>query len=140
LSLESVNEAGFFVSTTNTYGVLAPVDPGSDSQARRQATFDAVTGLADAICFSFRLPDGQYLRHSSWRLRVYPNDGSELFRGDATFCARPGSEAGSISWESFNYPGFFLRHRGNELWVDHSDGSAAFRADSSFRVRAALGG
>lgn len=137
-SLESVNQAGMFAATTDTYGVLIAAGTGSSSQTRQQATFEVVTGLNDAACFSFRLPDGKYLRHSSWRLRVNANDGTKLFRGDATFCVRPGSLSGSISLESSNYPGWFLRHRGTELWVDQSDGSAGFRADSSFRVRPPL--
>ena len=61
-----------------------------------------------------------------------------LFREDATFCVRPGSVPGSLSFESFNYPGWYLRHRGNELWVDHSTRTAEFAADSSFLVRGAL--
>ena len=116
------------------------MNASSDSQTRQQATFEVVAGLADAACFSFRLPDGRYLRHSSWRLRVFANDGSALFRGDATFCPRPGAVAGSMVLESSNYPGWFLRHRANELWVDQSDKSAAFLADSSFWTRAPLTG
>lgn len=138
VSLEAANEAGFFVSTTNTFGVLASVGPDNDSQSRQRATFEVVAGLADSSCFSFRLPDGQYLRHSSWRLRVFANDGTALFRGDTTFCVRPGSVSGSVSLESSNYPGWFLRHRGNELWVDHATGTAAFAADSAFRIRKPL--
>jgi RNA polymerase sigma factor (sigma-70 family) len=137
-SLAAANQTGLFIATADTYGVLIPVDSTSDSQTRRQATFDVVAGLADANCFSFRLPDGQFLRHSSWRLRVFANDGSALFRGDATFCVRAGSVTGSISLESSNYPGWYLRHRGNELWVDQADGSATFHADSSFLVRPPL--
>jgi len=138
VSLESVNQAGSFMATTDTYGVLIKASPASDGQTREQATFTVVRGLADPACYSFRLRDGRYLRHSSWRLRVSPDDGTALFQGDATFCVRAGSVAGSLSLESSNYPGWFVRHRGNELWVDHSDGSAGFLADSSFRVRATL--
>jgi hypothetical protein len=71
----------------------------------------------------------------SWRLRVFAHDGSELFRGDATFCVRPGALAGSVVLESSNHPGWFLRRRGNEPWVDHDDGTATFDADSSFAIR-----
>lgn len=67
-----------------------------------------------------------------------PDEGSKLFRGDATFCVRAGSAFGSVSLESSNYPGAFLRHRGLDLWVDFSDGSAAFRADASFWPRPPL--
>jgi hypothetical protein len=122
-SLESINTAGLVVTTANDLGVLAPVDASSDALARRRATFEVVRGWADASCISFRAHDGRYLRHSSWRLRLSQDEGSELFRGDATFCVRAGSVSGSVSFESSNYPGWFLRHRGTELWVDLSDGS-----------------
>jgi RNA polymerase sigma factor (sigma-70 family) len=138
VSLEAANEAGMFASTTNTFGMLVPVGSTTDSQARQRATFEVVAGLADPDCFSFRLQDGRYLRHSMWRLRVFANDGTALFRGDATFCVRPGSVSGSVELESSNYPGWFLRRRGNTLWVDHSDGTASFRSDCAFRVMAPL--
>ncbi|MET0495764.1 MAG: AbfB domain-containing protein, partial [Actinoplanes sp.] len=101
-------------------------------------TFTAVKGLADSRCVSFRYADGRFLRHASWRLRLNPDVGTVLFRGDATFCPRPGAVPGSVALESSNYPGWFLRHRGDELWVDQSDGSAAFLADGSFRARPPL--
>jgi RNA polymerase sigma factor (sigma-70 family) len=131
LSLASANTAGRYVAVSRDLGVLA----GADS---RQATFDAVTGVADGRCFSFRSPDGRYLRHASWRIRLDREQGTVLFRRDATFCPRAGATTGSISLESSNYPGYFLRHVGDELWVDQSDGSAAFRLDSSFVVRPPL--
>jgi hypothetical protein len=71
---------------------------------------------------------------------VFRDDGSRLFRGDATFCVRAGTLPGTVALESSNYPGWFLRHRENELWVDKFDGSTAFAADRSFYVRAPLGG
>jgi RNA polymerase sigma factor (sigma-70 family) len=135
VSLESANQAGQYVALVGTFGVLTPA---GDEPTRRQATFDVVTGLADSACFTFRTRDGGYLRHSSWRLRQSANQGTVLFRGDATFCVRAGAVADTVALESSNYPGWYLRHVGNELWVDRSDGSAAFRADSSFRVRPAL--
>jgi hypothetical protein len=76
----------------------------------------------------------------SWRLRVSEPDRSALFRGDATFCPRPGALPGSIALESANYPGWFLRHRDDELWVDRVDGGTALGADGSFLVRPALAG
>jgi RNA polymerase sigma factor (sigma-70 family) len=134
LSLESQNATGRFVANRSGYGVLTAASPAADATA----TFTAVEGLNDGRCFSFRYADGRYLRHSSWRLRLSPNDGTELFRGDATFCSRAGAVAGSVALESSNYPGWFLRHRDDELWVDQSDGSKAFLADGSFRVRPPL--
>jgi hypothetical protein len=69
-----------------------------------------------------------------------PNNGTVLFREDATFCAKAGSTADSISLESFNFPGRFLRHVGDALWVDPPDGTASFRTDGSFRIQPPLAG
>ncbi|MEV6345438.1 sigma-70 family RNA polymerase sigma factor [Actinoplanes sp. NPDC051851] len=138
VSLESVNAAGRYVTAAGTVGVLTAVTPANTTTARRQATFQAVAGLADPGCLSFRTADGRYLRHSSWRIRVAEEEGTALFRGDATFCPRAGAATGSVTLESANYPGWFLRHRNDDLWVDQAVAGAAFRADSSFRVRPPL--
>lgn len=135
VSLESVNMPGRFAATAGDVGVLESIDAGSAGPAGARATFEVVPGLADPNCFSFRGPDGRYLRHLSWRLQLSPDEGTALFRGDATFCVRAGVVAGSVSFESSNYPGWFVRHRSFELWVDHFDGSATFEADRSFIVR-----
>ena len=113
---------------------------GSDAEGRQRATFEVVPGLADTGCVSFRAQDGRYLRHLSWRIRLSPDEGTDLFRGDATFCVREGSVPDSVSLESSNYPGAFLVHRGTELWVDFSDGSPGFRSDASFRPLPPLAG
>src|SRR5207244_365927 len=78
--------------------VKGPVDP-------RDATFVAEAGLADPEdpqCFSLLAADGRVVRHSSFRLilaepedkQVFwqPQD-RQLFREDATFCARGTSSA-----------------------------------------------
>jgi RNA polymerase sigma factor (sigma-70 family) len=137
-SLEAQNAAGRFVSTEADLGILERAGRGSATEIRTAATFEVVPGLADADCFSFRVSDGRFLRHSSWRVRLDRAAGTTLFRGDATYCPRPGATAGSLSLESSNYPGWFLRHRNGQLWVDQSDRSARFRSDSSFVVRPPL--
>ncbi|MFI5842502.1 sigma-70 family RNA polymerase sigma factor [Catenuloplanes sp. NPDC051500] len=135
VSLESADVPGSFVSTARGVAGLAPAGPGSTASVRVTATFEVVEGLADARCHSFRFADGRFLRHSSWRLRFDLPDPSPLFRGDATFCALPGAEAGTIALESSNYPGWFVHRRGAELWVDQST-----EAESSFVIRAPLAG
>ena len=139
-SLESVNATGLVITTADDLGVLDRVGRGSDAEGRQRATFEVVPGLADTGCVSFRAQDGRYLRHLSWRVRLSPEEGTALFRGDATFCVREGSVPDSVSLESSNYPGAFLVHRGSELWVDFSDGSSGFRSDASFRPLPPLAG
>jgi hypothetical protein len=138
VSLESANEGGRYVSVAAGLGVLDAT--GTDRAARRLATFDAVAGLSDRTCFTFRTADGKHLRHQQWRLRTSTDQGTSLARGDATFCTRDGETTGSVSLESANYPGWFLCRRGNELWVDQPDGTAAFRVSASFRPRPSLSG
>jgi hypothetical protein len=126
ISLESADAAGRFVIVAGDRAALAPIGPASDATARRSATLTVVTGLADPACFSFRGPDGRYLRHASSRLRLSADEKTVPFRGDATFCARPGAFPGSVSLESSSSRGDFLRHVGPDLWVDTSDGSRSF--------------
>jgi RNA polymerase sigma factor (sigma-70 family) len=137
-SLESADDPGLFVTTEDDLGVLRPIGAGGALDVRRQATFTAIVGLAKPACFSFRTENGKYLRHSSWRFRLDPDQGTPLFRSDATFCVKDGAVAGTIALEASNYPGWFLHRRGTELWVDQANSSAAFRAESSFRVRTGL--
>jgi RNA polymerase sigma factor (sigma-70 family) len=139
ISLESVNMPGRFVIIEGSLGVLKPLTNGT-VPAGQLAALEVVAGLADPACFSFRGPDGRYLRHASWRVQLSQDEGTPLFRGDATFCVREGTIAGSVSFEASNYPGWFLRHRNFELWVDYADGTAIFGSDSSFVVRAPVGG
>jgi hypothetical protein len=93
--------------------------------------FTAVPGLADPNGYSFRAPDGRYLRHYAFKLRLDPT-GGDNFAEDATFVARPGATAGSVAFESFNFPGRYIRHRGFELWADLTTNTDLFRNDSSF--------
>lgn len=139
VSLESAAAPGQFVAVSGDAGVLTPVGPESDAAARERASLRVVSGLADPSCFSFRRPDGRYLRHSSFRLRLSLDEGTVLFRQDATFCARAGFRTGSLSLESYNYRGFFLRHVGDQMWIDKYDGGPEFQADGSFLVRPPLG-
>lgn len=94
-------------------------------------------GLADTRCVTFRSADGRYLRHRDLRLQLSTNDGSELFREDATFCPSPGAVAGSVTLHAQNYPGSVLRHRDGGIWLDGSDGTRAFAGQASFIMRRA---
>ncbi|HEU5473417.1 MAG TPA: glycoside hydrolase family 43 protein [Actinophytocola sp.] len=136
-SLRSVNFTDRSVRHRSSLGYLEQVSASSPAQTRQEATFTVVAGLADPNCSSLRAADGRYLRHWDFRARLDADDGSAVFRSDATFCARPGSVSGSVTLESYNFPGRYLRHRNFELWVDLYQDSAAFRSDSSFRVGAA---
>ena len=121
------------MSQSGRLGILAPVGATSSSATRQAAIFTFVPGLADPRCYSLRDATGRYLRHYAFRIRLASDDRSAIFRKDATFCPRSGSTAGSVSLESYNYPGRYLRHRDNlQLWLDPPENTASYRASRSF--------
>ncbi|MFB9391070.1 sigma-70 family RNA polymerase sigma factor [Streptomyces coeruleoprunus] len=136
-SLESADRPGLFVTHAGDFATLGRVSASSSAQARQQVTFTVIEGLADTRCVTFRAEDGRYLRHHYLRLRLSTDDGSELFREDATFCPRPGAVAGSVTLHAHNYPGSVLRHRDGGIWLDGSDGTRAFAGQASFIMRRA---
>lgn len=136
-SLESVDQPGLFATYAGDFVTLGPVSASSSAQARQRGTLTVVGGLADPRCVTFRAADGRYLRHHYLRLRLSTDDGSALFREDATFCPRPGAVAGSVTLHAHNYPGSVLRHRDGGIWLDGSDGTRAFAGQASFIVRRA---
>ncbi|MFD7655563.1 family 43 glycosylhydrolase [Actinosynnema sp. NPDC059797] len=108
--------------------VEANVRPLADSQ------FRLVPGLAGSGTVSLESTNypGYYLRHRDYQLYVERNDGSSLFRGDASFTRRAGLADGSAaSFESQNLPGRYVRHNGTTLSVD-AVSDAVGRADATF--------
>ncbi|MEV0181474.1 AbfB domain-containing protein [Streptomyces sp. NPDC050625] len=130
-SVRSVNYPDRYWHLSGGYVRLDPI--GSVS-ARRDATFKVVGGLADGSCYSFATADGGYLRHRNFLLRAERNDGSSLFRQDATFCPRASAYSGAVMLESVNYPGRFLRHQNFRLKLDPYQYGDLYRADSAFRL------
>lgn len=139
-SLESVNYPDRYLTVhSDGLGYLDKVKSTDSARTRQDASFTLVAGLADPSCYSFMAEDGEFLRHKDFRIRLMADDGSALFEQDATFCPREGSVSGSVSYASYNYPGYYLRHRQFELWIDPYENSSGFRDDSSFRLGASLG-
>ncbi|WOI62038.1 sigma-70 family RNA polymerase sigma factor [Streptomyces fradiae] len=134
-SLESVDRPGLFVTYDGDFAALGPVSSSSGEPVRRRVTFTVVRGLADTRCVTFRAADGRYLRHHYLRLRLSTDDGSRLFREDATFCPRPGAAAGSVTLHAHNYPGSVIRHRDGGIWLDGFDGTRALAGQASFVIR-----
>jgi hypothetical protein len=134
-SVRSVNYPDRYWHVSSGYVKL---DSVGGSESRRDSTFKLVKGLADTSCSSFATADGTYLRHRSFVLRAERNDGSALFKQDATFCPRTSAYSGAVMLESVNYPGRFLRHQNFQLKLDPFQNSSLYLADSAFRLVAGL--
>ncbi len=133
MAFRSYNITNEFLTTRSNYEVW--IDPNtSDDSAYR-----IVPGLADINCVSFqskRYPN-RYLRHASSVLWAHPNDGTALFRADATFCVRSPlvGQSGYRSFESKNFPGYYIRHASGRLRIAQFVDTALFRADASWQFQ-----
>ncbi|GAA1292489.1 family 43 glycosylhydrolase [Saccharothrix xinjiangensis] len=127
--LKSYNHPDRFVRHYDFRARLeANVRPLADSQ------FRLVTGLAGSGTVSLESTShpGYYLRHRDYQLYVERDDGSSVFRGDASFTRRAGLADGTaVSFESQNFPGRYVRHNGTTLSVD-AISDAVGRADATF--------
>ncbi|GHG41739.1 hypothetical protein GCM10018791_70050 [Streptomyces zaomyceticus] len=121
------------------------VDGSSSVLLKQDATYTVRRGLADSSCYSFESVNypGRVLRHADSRVRSAPDDGTTLFRQDATFCARPGVGGTGITFESINVPGSYLRHYASQVYIasgsgggDHFNRPQALSADSSWSLSA----
>lgn len=115
-------------------GGSVKLDRVGGAESRADSTFKLVKGLANGSCHSFATLDGTYLRHRSFVLVAERDDGSSLFRQDATFCPRFSPVYGATMLESVNYPGRFLRHQNFQLRLDPYQNSDLYRADSAFQL------
>ncbi|GAA1036666.1 glycoside hydrolase family 2 [Virgisporangium ochraceum] len=112
----------------NSLAYTAVVNASSDATTKADATYTVRAGLADGSCYSFESVNfpGQFLRHANSRAQNSVNDGSALFRADATWCARTGLSGTGVSLESWNFRGSFLRHYNAEVWMTDGAGGPAY--------------
>ncbi|MFF1544444.1 AbfB domain-containing protein [Streptomyces sp. NPDC058291] len=120
-------------------GGLVKLDAPRGSESREDSTFDVVRGLADGSCYSFATHDGDYLRHRDFVLRAERNDGSALFKQDATFCPGYSGYSGAVLLQSVNYPNYALRHKNFQLRLDPYGYNTSNRQDFMFRLVDGLG-
>ncbi|MFD0203312.1 MULTISPECIES: AbfB domain-containing protein [Saccharothrix] len=113
--------------------VTSPIAAGSPLPDRRDATMVVRPGLADASCFSFEPVGfaGSRLRHADFRVRLAADDGSALFRADATFCAEPAG-VGQVRLRAHNVPDRLVRHYASEVHIASPNGGKAFDAPAGF--------
>ncbi|SEG43045.1 Glycosyl hydrolases family 43 [Nonomuraea solani] len=140
-SLRSANFPDRYVRHRGGLGYIDPLSAASPLADRQSATFTVVAGLAHSGCYSLQSVNqpGYYLRHFNLRLTLQRDDGSAIFKGDATYCGRAGlAGGGTISLESYNLPGRYLRHYNYELRMDLRASDSVFASDASFTVTSPL--
>ncbi len=139
VSLQSSNYTTSYL--TNVNGTARLVTPANASD-KQQATFQMTAGLAGSgVSFQASSSSTQYLRHQNFQLWQQTNDGSDLFKKDATFTPRAplagtcGCNTGTCSsYESVNWPGYYLRHANFMFYIAKPDGGPSYNQDASFCV------
>ncbi|MEI5523298.1 AbfB domain-containing protein [Streptomyces brasiliscabiei] len=132
-SVRSANYPDRYWHLRNGVIQLDQVSSRSGSETKDDSSFKVVSGLANSSCYSFRMADGRYVRHQNFVLRASGNDGSQLFKQDATFCPRSGY-SGSVMLESVNYRGYYVRHRNFQLRLERAEYGGQFYADATFNL------
>lgn len=96
----------------------------------------AVPGLADANGVSFEAVDqpGYYLRHYEGKLIISQDDGSEIFKQDATWRMSAGlADPDGASFASYNISGTYMRHFNSYLMISPVS-TELEKADATFML------
>lgn len=115
VKLQSYNFPGSVIRHSHSRGRIdGQVNPAEDAQ------FVLVPGLAgEGVSFESVNFPGQFLRHRDSEIWLSPNEGSDLYRADATFFEVPGlADSTTRSFQSYNFPERYIRHRDGELRID----------------------
>lgn len=147
ISFQSVNYPGRYIRHRNFLGELSQVSSDLD---RMDATFIVRTGLSkegpfpQGVSLESRNFPGHYLRHQGFRVKLNKDDGSDLFRKDATFAYASGygdlASKGYGALKPVNAPhrDYYVRHKNSAIWIDPSDGTPLMALDSAWQPTAPL--
>jgi hypothetical protein len=123
-----------YIRHQNNNAVTSVISATSATTDKDDGTWIIRRGLANNACVSFESRNfpGDFLRHQNFQLFRQPNDGSALFRSDATFCPQAGRSGTGTSFASFNFPTRFLRHFNNTLFIASNGGTNTFDTATSW--------
>ena len=91
ISFRSVNYPDHFILHYKGECVISKPDEGDDNKLlKKEASWIPCEGIANSKGVSFESMNypGEYIRHCGGRIRINRNDGSNLFREDATWYPR----------------------------------------------------
>ncbi|GIF38380.1 AbfB domain-containing protein [Actinoplanes xinjiangensis] len=136
VGLEAADRPGHRVRHRDFRGRLEAVSASSSAGERADSGFRVRTGLGDDDCASLESVNfpGYYLRHRNFEIRLDRNDGSALFRQDATFCQVSIRQGTALALRSTNYPRHYVVADGDRLKITETTAAGA----TAFTPRNAL--
>ncbi|PSN59793.1 AbfB-domain-containing protein [Corynespora cassiicola Philippines] len=110
---ESVMTSGYPSDATENTAPKSIHRPSIDLKAIPSSS------LGNIACFSFETKDtpASFIRHYNFELHLDKDDGTKLFREDATLCPQAGLNGRDISIRSWNYPTRYFCHYGNVTYA-----------------------
>ena len=108
--LESADHPGHRVRHRDYRARLDRIGSTDSDAVQADSNFRVRTGLAGSGCVSLESVNfpGYYLRHRNFVIRLDRNDGTELFRQDASFCPVTSRGGAALALRSLNFPGHFV--------------------------------
>ncbi|MBN2487036.1 MAG: AbfB domain-containing protein [Bacteroidales bacterium] len=128
VSWQSYNFPGSYIRHMNSRGRIdANISPIDDKN------WTMVPGLAGTgVSFQSKNYPNKFLRHRNGEIWMDANDGSQLFRADATFIQVAGLADGSkVSFKSYNFSNNYIRHRNSLLYSEPVNNDLG-RRDATF--------
>jgi hypothetical protein len=121
-----------YISHSGATVTTQVVSSASSSTEKSNASWTVRAGLANSSCVSFesRNTPGSYLRHYNYQLTLNANDGSAIFKSDATFCPQAGMNGQGNSFASSNFPSRYIRHYANNVYIASNGGSNTYDSAS----------
>ena len=136
IRLQSVNYPEHRVRHKNFKILLEKPKGDNDELFKKDSEFMVVPGLSgEGVSFQSTNYPKRFIRHVYlYMCRLDKNDGSKLFRGDASWIPRNGlADPLGISFISSNYDMFFLRHASFKLAISKTrDPTEKFKKDATF--------
>jgi hypothetical protein len=138
ISLQSINFSGRFIRHRNFGVELTDI---TNEQDRIDAAFNvrpALDGTPGANSFeAIHLP-GYFLRHKDFKILLDKDDGTDLFKKDASFIGMDQrlARAPMNQWllQATNLGDHYIRHSNFQLILSKNDGSEQFKQDASFSI------
>jgi hypothetical protein len=136
VGLEASDRPGYRVRHRDFRGRLDAINASSSAGERADSGFRVRTGLGDDDCVSLESVNfpGYYLRHRNFEIRLDRNDGSALFRQDATFCPVTIRQGAALALRSTNYPRHYVVSDNDRLRIVETTAAGA----TAFTPRNAL--
>ena len=125
----------FTLEAYQGYGcVLSDGTINGDCSASRLRARTGFMGPRSISIESVDMP-GHFMRHRDGEIFFDPDDGSDLFKQDATFFDVAGiRDPSMVSIRPYNYPNNFIRHKDGKLRFDPFDQTTLMAEDATFKI------